>query len=71
MSRWLVHCELRPIDLTFAAKAEVGRVCAWRKITPLTDAAEFAVLGAKRWFSYTREGATVASLNELRAAITQ
>ena len=38
-------------------------------MTPATDAGEFAALAAKRWFYYTREGATVASLNELRAAI--
>ena len=36
---------------------------------PATDAGEFAALGAKRWFYYTREGATVASLEGLRAAI--
>ena len=38
-------------------------------MTPATDAGEFAALAAKRWFYYTREGATVASLDDLRAAI--
>jgi hypothetical protein len=38
-------------------------------MTPTTDAGEFAALAAKRWFYYTREGATVASLAELRTAI--
>src|SRR5215210_1403109 len=38
-------------------------------MTPATDAGEFAALAAKRWFYYSREGATVASLNELRTAI--
>ena len=42
---------------------------AWRKLPVATDAGEFAALAAKRWFYYTREGATVASLGELRAAI--
>lgn len=59
----------RPVELTFASEAEVRRVRAWRKMTPATDAGEFAALAAKRWFYYTREGATVASLDELRAAI--
>jgi hypothetical protein len=36
---------------------------------PATDAGEFAALAAKRWFYYTREGATVSSLEELRSAI--
>ena len=61
--------EFRPVELTFASEAEVRRVRAWRKMTPATDAGEFAALAAKRWFYYTREGATVASLDELRAAI--
>lgn len=61
--------EFRPVELTFATEPEVRRVRAWRKLTPATDAGEFAALAAKRWFYYTREGATVASLEELRAAI--
>ena len=61
--------EFRPVELTFASEAEVRRVRAWRKMTPATDAGEFAALAAKRWFYYTREGATVASLDELRTAI--
>jgi hypothetical protein len=61
--------EFRPVELTFAAESEVRRVRAWRKMTPATDAGEFAALAAKRWFYYTREGATIASLDELRAAI--
>ena len=60
---------LRPVELAFANEAEVRRVRAWRKRTPATDAGEFAALAAKRWFYYTREGATVASLAELRGAI--
>jgi hypothetical protein len=61
--------EFRPVEFTFASEAEVRRVRAWRKMTPATDAGEFAALAAKRWFYYTREGATVASLDEMRAAI--
>ena len=61
--------EFRPVELTFANESEVRRVRGWRKTTPATDAGEFAALAAKRWFYYTREGATVASLAELRAAI--
>ena len=61
--------EFRAVELKFATEAEVRRVRAWRKATPRADAAEFAALAAKRWFYYTREGATVASLDELRAAI--
>jgi hypothetical protein len=61
--------EFRPVELTFAAESEVRRLRAWRKITPATDAGEFAALAAKRWFYYTREGATVAGFDELRAAI--
>src|SRR2546422_2229887 len=61
--------EFRPVELTFATESEVRRVRAWRKMTPATDAGEFAALAAKRWFYYTREDATVASLDELRAAI--
>jgi hypothetical protein len=61
--------EFRPVELTFATEEEVRRVRAWRKMTPTTDAGEFAALAAKRWFYYTREGATVASLAELRTAI--
>jgi len=38
-------------------------------MTPATDAGEFAALAAKRWFYYTREGATVANLEALRRAI--
>ena len=63
--------EFRPVELTFASEAEVRRVRAWRKLTPATDAGEFAALAAKRWFYYTREGATAASLDELRAAIAR
>lgn len=61
--------EFRPVELAFANETEVRRVRAWRKLTPPTDAGEFAALAAKRWFYYTREGATVESLDELRAAI--
>ncbi|MCI0541772.1 MAG: hypothetical protein L0Z50_41780 [Verrucomicrobiales bacterium] len=61
--------EFRPVELTFATEAEVRRVRAWRQMTPGTDAAEFAALAAKRWFYYTREGATVASLEDLSAAV--
>ena len=61
--------EFRPVKLLFATEAEVRRVRAWRKMTPTADAAEFAALAAKRWFYYTREGATVASVNDMRAAI--
>ncbi len=61
--------EFRPVELTFATEAEVRHVRAWRKMTPATDAAEFAALAAKCWLYYTREGATVASLGALRAAI--
>ena len=61
--------EFRPVELTFATESEVRRLRAWRKITPPTDAGEFAALAAKRWFYYTREGATVASFDELGAAI--
>ena len=61
--------EFRPVELTFASESEVRRVRTWRKMTPATDAGEFAALAAKRWFYYTREGATVASLDGLRAAI--
>ena len=63
--------EFRPVELTFASESEVRRVRAWRKMTPATDAGEFAALAAKRWFYYTREGATVASLDDLRAAIAR
>jgi hypothetical protein len=61
--------QFRPVQLEFATEAEVKRLRAWRKMTPATDAGEFAALAAKRWFYYAREGASVASLNELRAAI--
>jgi hypothetical protein len=61
--------EFRPVEFTFASESEVQRVRSWRKMTPATDAGEFAALAAKRWFYYTREGATVASLDEMRAAI--
>src|SRR5438552_18740550 len=61
--------EFRPVELTFATELEVRRVRAWRRMAPATDAGEFAALAAKRWLYYTREGATVASLNDLRAAI--
>lgn len=61
--------EFRPVELSFATEAEVRRVRAWRKMTPGTDAGEFAALAAKRWFYYTREGASVGSIDELRAAI--
>jgi len=63
--------EFRAVELTFATEAEVRRVRTWRKMSPATDASEFASLAAKRWFYYTREGATAASLGELRAAITR
>lgn len=61
--------EFRPVEFTFATEPEVRRVRAWRKMTPATDAGEFAALAAKRWFYYTREGASVASLDELRTTI--
>ena len=61
--------EFRPVELTFAAESEVRRLRTWRKTTPATGAGEFAALAAKRWFYFTREGATVASLDELRTAI--
>src|SRR6266545_2817197 len=61
--------EFRPVEFAFATESEVRRVRAWRKMTPATDAGEFAALAAKRWFYYTREGATVAGLDDLRAAI--
>ena len=61
--------EFRPVEFTFASESEVRRVRSWRKMTPATDAGEFAALAAKRWFYYTREGATIASLDELRTAI--
>src|SRR3989440_5121466 len=61
--------EFRPVELTFATELEVRRVRAWRKMIPATDAGEFAALAAKRWFYYAHEGATVANLEELRAAI--
>ena len=55
--------EFWPVELTFATELEVRRVRAWRKMIPATDAGEFAALAAKRWLYYTREGATVASLD--------
>jgi len=61
--------QFRPVQLEFATEAEVKRIRAWRKMTPATDAGEFAALAAKRWFYYAREGASVASLDQLRAAI--
>ena len=61
--------EFRPVELSFATELEVRRVRTWKKMTPKTDAAEFAALAAKRWFYYTREGASVASIDGLRAAI--
>ena len=63
--------EFRPVELMFATETEVRRVRMWRKMTPATDAGEFAALAAKRWFYYTREGATVASLDDLRATINR
>jgi len=61
--------EFRPVELMFATESEVRRVRAWRKRTPATDAGEFAALAAKRWFYYAREGSTVSSFEEMRAAI--
>src|SRR5712692_1654032 len=61
--------EFRPVEFTFASEPEVRRLRSWRRMTPATDAGEFAALAAKRWFYYTRQGATVASLDEMRAAI--
>jgi hypothetical protein len=61
--------QFRPVELTFATESEVGRVRAWRRMKHASDAGEFAALAAKRWFYYTREGATVASLEDLHAAI--
>jgi hypothetical protein len=60
---------IRPVGIRFASEAEVRRVRAWRKIRPATDAGEFAALAAKRWFYYTREGAAVGSIQELRVGI--
>jgi hypothetical protein len=59
----------RPVKLTFATESEVRRVRSWRSMAPATDAGELAALAAKRWFYYRREGATVATVEELRAAI--
>jgi len=42
--------EFRPVELAFASESEVRRVRAWRKMTPASDAGEFAALAAKRWF---------------------
>lgn len=56
--------EFRPVEFTFASESEVRRIRSWRKMTSATDAGEFAALAAKRWFYYTREGATVESLDE-------
>jgi hypothetical protein len=61
--------KFRPVELMFASEKEVRRIRAWRRMTPMTDAGEFAALAAKRWFYYNREGATVASFRELQAAI--
>ena len=61
--------EFRPVELTFASESEVRHVRSWRKMTEGTDAGEFAALAAKRWFYYSREGATVVSLGKLNAAI--
>jgi hypothetical protein len=73
MKPMIFHVEaagkFRPVEFAFATESEVRRVRAWRKMTPASDAGEFAALAAKRWFYYTREGATVASLEDLRAAI--
>jgi hypothetical protein len=63
--------QFRPVELTFASESEIKRVRAWRKTSPATDAGEFAALAAKRWFYYSREGATAASLDGLRDAIAQ
>jgi hypothetical protein len=59
----------RPVELTFATESEVRQVRTWRKMASATDAGEFAALAAKRWFYYTREGATVSCLEDLRYAI--
>jgi hypothetical protein len=61
--------DFRPVELAFATESEVPRLREWRKMTPASDAGEFAALAAKRWFYYSREGAAVASLEELRAAL--
>jgi hypothetical protein len=61
--------EFRPVELTFATVTEVRRVRSWRKITPATNAGEFAALAAKRWFYYKREDATISSIEDLRAAM--
>jgi hypothetical protein len=61
--------EFRPVELSFATEAEVLGVRTWRKNSPATDAAEFAALAAKRWYYYRREGAVVASVDQLRDAI--
>jgi hypothetical protein len=63
--------EFRPVELTFAREPEVHRVRAWRRMIPTTDAGEFAALAAKRWFYYTREGATVASIGDLRTILSR
>jgi hypothetical protein len=59
----------RPVELTFAAESEVRRLRTWRKTMPVTDATEFAALAAKRWFYYSREGATIDSLAGFHTAI--
>ena len=60
--------ELRPVELHLASEADVRSVRTWRKMKSY-DAGEFAALAAKRWFYYSREGATVASREKLTAAI--
>ncbi|MEQ1852560.1 MAG: hypothetical protein ABMA01_13330 [Chthoniobacteraceae bacterium] len=61
--------EFRPVNLTFATEPEVRHLRVWRRLASATDAGEFAALAAKRWLYYAREGAAVASLGELSAAI--
>jgi hypothetical protein len=61
--------EFRPVEMEFADESQVRRLRAWRKMSPSTDAGEFAALAAKRWFYYSREGATAASFDELQAAL--
>jgi hypothetical protein len=63
--------KFRPVVLTFATETEVRGIRTWHKLAPATDAGEFAALAAKRWFYYTREGATAASPDELSAAIAR
>jgi len=61
--------QIRPVELAFATEAGVKRIRRWQRTRPGTDAGEFAALAAKRWLYYSRQRATVATFDELRAAI--